>query len=223
METKEYLQTAYRAKKRIVLHNNEYCKESYGEHTFKQETIQPAYDKEGNYIDDITSTKLVDRNTNVIYSDERFHVQRCMVQINFNFYLIPIEGYLRLDDIHRDIKILNNSTVFNNTDFTTVRKERYTTIPETKNMVNVYDIDTGKNESYELTINNTNTVTIVNRINPKNIDAKQYRENYKKALKKYPEYKDVINKLFNANCQYHKIKSYKRKPKNKQSAIMKFL
>lgn len=212
METKEYLICKNDSVNSIILQNNEYCLQSKGNHEFQRDIYQDLYDKDGNFIMNtkVKTERITKKDNTLIFNHNHCGVNYNLVQINFDFYLVPFEGYIKLDDFHKDIRLLNNSkNTFPNTKFNYTSKDRYTLIPNPKDMVDTYSIELGEHVTYELTtISSDSTVTITNVINPENVDAKQYRDNYKKALKKFPRYEYYIKELFKANCLYHKIPTY---------------
>jgi hypothetical protein len=160
---------------KYVLIDGVWAFEYYGDISHFRETIIEAFDKDGNYISKIPiKRELISKYNEKLYSYTRENI----VQINYDFYLLPQAGGGTMDDIEQLRQNMISSDFAGNFDIGIISHG--------------YDRDVKE-------ICKIGHSRFIYNSNPEKISLDQYCKNYELALKKYPIYELLIEEIFNRN------------------------
>ena len=154
------------------------CKQSADVANFI-DTIDECFDSQGNSIGSIIlERKLVVKENFEIETDSH----KGIVQINYDFYLLPLARAWTAPEVEQLCYILENSK-FNAEFDLSIDKDRF-----------------NANKQQEICV--WGNKRLIYNDNPKKISNVEYKENYNKAIEKYPNYKTQIESLYKANVSY---------------------
>lgn len=143
------------------------------------DTIDECFDSKGNSIGSITiERKLVVKENLELEIDS----DKGIVQINYDFYLLPLALPWTAPEVEQLCYLLENSK-FNAEFDLSFDRNRFKA-----------------NKQQEICV--WGNKRLIYNDNPKKISNVEYKENYNKAIKKYPNYKTQIESLYKANESY---------------------
>ena len=143
------------------------------------DTIDECFDSQGNSIGSITIYRKLVVKENV---ETEIDSDTWIVQINYDFYLLPLAQVWTAPEVEKLFYILENSK-FNAEFDLSLDRDRFKA-----------------NKQQEICVWGNKRLIYNN--NPKKISNVEYKENYNKAIKKYPDYKTQIESLYKANVSY---------------------
>lgn len=145
------------------------------------------------FLSDGTSLgiKEIDCQTDIEYNKEFLIINQMenIIQINWDFELIPMSYCHTMEEIAKVTKYLNQS--FEKETFDMIHLEGY------KNSKSPYHKSMDKSE-----ISTTGHSRLIFNVVDEVIDIKTYHENYKRAIKKYPMYVNTITHLYKCNAHF---------------------
>jgi hypothetical protein len=184
---------------------------------------EDLYNKDGVVVSkqeidtDISNEEEISILKYVYFSDTSFGSKNpTLVQIDYDFYLLPMGGFFIQTNIMTYIKVLNNSFKNDSKTFNVVHHDKhynqYSELASFGSKTNKWVIDYLKssfdkrhmNGLYEISCMGIFSVSIAHtpRIE---FDKKQYSSNKEKAIKKYPEWEEKIKYLYAVNVELYNL------------------
>ena len=179
-----------------------------GNATYSTKVYDNVYTKDGISVGEREIISKVEEVKNQIFVKDDYH---CLIQFNLDFHLIPRCGGDTIPEIQQVINILNDSFKgeFNCEYEGQPLQFDYCHRKEYRDDYWRYGMD--KDNSSYSEICSLGHSRLIYNILPEKPDYKRYKKNYLKALKKYPEYVDRIEWLFNCNKPFFTKSKSKKK------------
>jgi len=170
---------------------------------FKETKALDLFDKDGNFYKTHYEEKIINKESEIQIRHDSLRI----VQIDYQFYLVPVPERLTIIDGRSQLKEMLSKYGISGFSFNTYFYEKH----HYKFKRRMYEVF----RPIEFCFCNEvrkNTKSFVD------FEYKNYEENYKNALKKYPNNKDEIERLFSKNlnliCDFYEIDISILKAKN---------
>ena len=175
---------------RYVLENGKWSYRFFAIAYYRTTTYEEVFNASGK--------SLGEKETSIKYESEdikEYVIEDDMlniVQINFDFELIPNSGCNNMDEVYNVTRLLNNT--FGKESFNVSHRENY------KKLTYLGSRHYGKMEKSEI-CSVGHSRLIYNTVDEV-VDAKTYHDNYQRAIKKYPKYAIQIRYLYRCNIEF---------------------
>jgi hypothetical protein len=175
---------------RYVLENGKWSYRFFAIAYYRIITREEVFNANGESLGEMETNVKTERDEMKEYSidDDMLNI----VQINFDFELIPNSGCYTMDEVSNVARLLNNT--FDGETFNVIHREGY------REPMYLQSRHYAKMDSSEIsTIGHSR---IIYNVVDKMIDAKTYHENYQRAIKKYPKHVRQITYLYKCNIEF---------------------
>lgn len=160
---------------RFEFENGEWFFKSTGEASYSIDTYDDVFDRNGKFIKEIViSSEIKHETRNFVLNHNQ-----SIVQINYDFYLLPLTRVITIPDLQGTTNVLTNTNTF-------ITK------------MSVENKESSRTKGKEI-CKVGHSCCIFNDT-PK-IPKKEYTKNYQNAISKYPDFEKQINWLYEANIQ----------------------
>jgi len=176
--------------KRFEFENDEWLFKATGTISHAIETYDEVFDRNGNPIREMLIDKKIITETKEFSRD----FKKGIVQINYDFHLLPFGRAWTVEDFDHLLDILENTFNYQ-FDIIHIDNIKY------GDWFNETPLDNPEsNEGKEIcSLGYSRVLSNITQMIPLN----EYKNNYKKALIKFPEYKEIIERIFQLNLKLY--------------------
>lgn len=176
--------------KRYVLENGKWSYRFFAIAYYRTTTYEEVFNAKGESMGELETSIKYETEDMKEYGIEDDMLN--IIQVNFDFELIPNSGCWTMDEVSNVARLLNNT--FGKESFNVIHREGY------KEPIHMHFRHHAKMDKSEIcTIGNSRL--IYNAVD-KVIDVKTYHENYQRAIKNYPQQAKQIKYLYKCNIEY---------------------